>query len=118
MKPKNLYHTLGMDKKVYSDAPVVKREPVEQGEHFYVSVHGKNHIKLMINFLKSKQGAFGHGVINSLIKENVTILRMNIVNSSDRGVKYCATKSSMPIVRANNAETINVYDFMQMIEEE
>ena len=115
MRPKSLYHALGMDKKVYSDAPEVKREPVEQGEHYYVKVTGKEQTKVMLHVLDMAWTRRNLDVKRTLNELDISYYRIDMFEMHTEGREMKVQVTSKRIIDANGGDIITIRDFVRDI---
>ena len=115
MRPKNLYHILGMDKKVYSDAPEVKRKPVVQGEHYYVKVTGKEQEKAMIHVLDMVWTRRTLDVEQNLMDKDISYYRIDMLEMHAEGREMKVQVTSKRIIDSNDGYIITIRDFIRDI---
>ena len=112
MKPKSLYHTLGMDKKAYSEAPENKYVSVEQPEHYYVRISGQAQQDKMIDIMKSPDSIYDSLAMHHLYNQKDTVIRVNIMERLEDKIKMKMISSSTAIANANGSKTISMYNFL------
>ena len=112
MRPKNLYHTLGMDKKVYSEAPEMKYVSVEQPEHYYVHVSGRAQQGKMIDIMNLPSVIYDTLVKQRVYSQKDTIVRVDIMERLEDKIKMKMILSSTAIANANGSKTISMYNFL------
>jgi len=115
MRPKSLYHTLGMDEKVYSEAPEMKREPVIQGEHYYVQVAGKEQIKAMLHVLDMVWTRRSINVKTNLRVLDISYYRIDMFEMHTEGRAMKVQVTSKRIIDANGGDIITIRDFVKDI---
>jgi len=112
MRPKSLYHALGMDKKVYSDAPTVKRAPVIQNEYYYVYIDGRTQQDAMLNILNMPSVRCDSGVKSTVRSQKSSIVRVNIEERLNNSTKMKVIMSNRGTVKADASETITLSQFL------
>ncbi len=112
MKPTSLYKTLGMNKNIYSNAPEVKYVPTEQGEHYYVHIDGHRQQDIMLKILDMPSVRYSDGVYHLVKNQKNSIIKVNIEERFDDRTKMKVMMSSRAIVKANDSETISIYNFL------
>jgi len=115
MRPKSLYHALGMDKKVYSDAPEMKHVPAIQGEHYYVHIDGRDQQNAMVKILDMPSVRYSDEVYGMVKSKKSSIIRVNIEEKFDDRTKMKVMMSSRAIVKANDSRTITLSQFLRKI---
>jgi len=112
MRPKNLYHTLGMDKKVYSEAPEIKHVPAIQNEHYYVHIDGYSQQEAILKVLDMPSVRYNDGVYGLVKSQKSSIIRVNIEERLDDRTKMKVIMSNRAIVKASASKTITLSKFL------
>ena len=115
MRPKSLYHALGMDKNTYSDVPKMKHVPAKQGEHYYVHIDGRDQQDSMLKVLEMPSVRYSNGVYGMVKSQKSSIIRVNIEEKFDDRTKMKVMMSSRAIVKANDSRTITLSQFLGRI---
>ena len=115
MRPKSLYHALGMDKNTYSEAPEIKREPVIQGEHYYVKVTGKEQVKVMLHVLDMAWTRRNLDVKANLRDKDISYYRIDMHEMHAEGREMKVKVTSRRIIDANGGDIITIRDFVRDI---
>ena len=115
MRPKSLYHTLGMDKKVYSDAPKIIYPKLEQGEHYYVKVTGAEQQKLMMDLLDMHWSRRALNVKQNLRDKDISYYRIDMHEMHAEGRELKVQVTSKSIIDSNDGYIITIRDFIRDI---
>ena len=115
MRPKSLYYTLGMDKKTYSEAPEIYREPIIQGEHYYVKVTGEKQKKVMIDVLNRAWTRRNLDVKANLRDKDISYYRIDMFEMHTEGREMKVQVTSKRIIDANSGDIITIRDFVRDI---